>query len=65
MHDAALYFCFWENSIDSVSKSGQSVNGYNHDIFYTTIFDFVQNTKSVFGTFVSAYPQPQDFFASV
>ena len=61
MYDAALNLRFREYSMDSIAKTGKTINRYYHDIFNATIFDFIKNAEPVFSTFISANPQAKNF----
>lgn len=65
MDDTSLNLCFWENSSYCITKSGQTIDRHNHDIFNSTVLYFVQNTKPVLCTFITTDPYTQYFFTPV
>ena len=61
MDDAALIFCFRECSRNSFFNPSEAVSTENQDIFYTTVFQLIQNRQPVFRTFVISNLNGKDF----
>lgn len=65
MDNAALIFRLWKGGCNGFFHSGQSIGTKNQDIFYTVIFQFFQNSQTVFRPFVIANLDRTSFLPSI
>ena len=61
MDNAALNFGLREYCMDGISKACKAIHGDDHDVFYTTIFNLIENSKPVFCALISPNPHSQNF----
>ena len=65
MHNTPLDLRLWEYCMNGIPESGQSIYGYDHDIFHTSVFYLVENGQPVFRTFISSYPHAENLTFSI
>ena len=65
MHNASLNLCLWEHCMNGITKSSQSIDRYDHDVFYTPIFYLIKDREPVFCTFIPSYPHTKNFTFSI